>query len=131
MQEKKSPNKWVITILVFIAIAAMWMLTHNDQPGISDIDDVVRVSPNWKWQRLSSIGSVLIEGTITNTSNETIRYVKLRGVVLDANSNQIGTDWTYADSDIIPPGGSSTFDLYIDCDVYQAKQAGVAPESYK
>lgn len=129
--EKKAPNKWVIIILVFVAIAVMWMLTHNDPLGISDIDDVVRVSPNWKWQRLSSIGSVLIEGTITNISNQTIRYVKLRGVVADANGNQIGTDWTYADSDIIPPGGSSTFDLYIDCDTSLAKQAGVAPESYK
>jgi hypothetical protein len=131
MEQKKSPNKWLIALLVFVAIVAMWKLTHNNQSSRSvvDIKKVVLVTDK-NYEKLSSIGSLKITGTLTNISDETIRYVKIRGFVFDAADNQIGTDWTYADSDTIPPGGSSTFTVYVDCNLSQADSASVIPEEY-
>lgn len=62
-----------------------------------------------------SNGNYLISGTVKNTTDSTVYFVKVKVSILDKNDNVINTDNTYAVGDEgLAPGESSTFKCYID-----------------
>lgn len=62
-----------------------------------------------------SNGNYLISGTVKNTTNSTVYFVKVKVSILDKNGNVLNTDSTYAVGDEgLAPGESSTFKCYID-----------------
>lgn len=57
-------------------------------------------------------GTLNIIGAVENTGNVNLEYVKIVGVLRDAEGGMILSEYTYADSDIITPGAISPFTLY-------------------
>lgn len=64
---------------------------------------------------LSSTSSYTIaEGTITNNSDQTVSYVKIKGAFKNRSGTVLDTDWTYAvDSEELAPGESCTWRMSI------------------
>ena len=61
-------------------------------------------------------------GTITNTSNTTHYFIKVRGSFMDENDNTIDTAWTYAcGQEGLMPGESTKFTLSVNRDTRIAK----------
>ncbi len=53
-------------------------------------------------------------GTITNNSDTTVSYVKIKGAFQDRSGKTLDTDWTYAvDSSGLEPGESCTWELSV------------------
>ncbi len=71
---------------------------------------------------------VTIEGTIKNVCDHQISYVKLEGISYNKDGVQVGSDWTYADSDHVPAGSISSFTIMIkvpdDTETYKVKVLG-------
>ena len=65
---------------------------------------------------ISSSGeNYLISGTIKNTTDRTVYFVKVKVYIFDQNDNVLNVDNTYAVGDEgLAPGESSTFKCYID-----------------
>lgn len=56
-------------------------------------------------------------GTIRNTGNKSVRYIKIRGAFQNYSGTTIDTDWTYAvGSEWLSPGESTTFRLSVSKD---------------
>lgn len=61
------------------------------------------------------IGNIIVSGKIKNTSTQyTIKFIELRATAYDSAKQQINTNTSFADSDTVPPGQTSTFDIYVD-----------------
>lgn len=57
------------------------------------------------------------EGSLTNNSSETVRFVKIKGTFKDKSGNVVDTDWTYAaGSEGLAPGESCKWKMYVDKD---------------
>ena len=50
-----------------------------------------------------------IKGTITNNTDSTYSYIKLKITLYNSSNQIIGVEYTFADSDEIPNGAKSTF----------------------
>jgi hypothetical protein len=50
-----------------------------------------------------------IVGEVRNNTNVPMEYVKIVATLFDNNNKVVGTDFTYTELDIIPPGGKSPF----------------------
>jgi hypothetical protein len=55
-----------------------------------------------------------IVGEVKNNSNYPMEYVKIVITLYDNNSKVVGTDFTYTELDVIPPGGKSPFESGTD-----------------
>lgn len=68
--------------------------------------------------KLSSNGSYTIaEGTITNNSDQTVRFVEIKGAFKTSSGSVVDTDWTYAvGSEGLAPGESSKWRLSVSKD---------------
>lgn len=65
----------------------------------------------------SSTNYYNVYGTVTNNTESTVRFVKVKICLLDAGDNVIDTDTTYAcGSEGLKPGESSKFECYIKKD---------------
>lgn len=65
----------------------------------------------------SSTNYYNVYGTVTNNTENTVRFVKVKICLLDAGGNVIDTDTTYAcGSEGLKPGESSKFECYIKKD---------------
>jgi len=93
--------------------------TSNNNLPVTTIRDNVKIQPGSSYEIITSIGSVLVTGEVKNISDETYKYVKIRSIVYDSAGNQIGTNYSYLDSDVLPPGATSTFSVYVDCNTAQ------------
>lgn len=65
--------------------------------------------------KLSSNSSYTIaEGTITNNSNQTVSYIKIKGSFRNSSGTVLDTDWTYAvSSEGLEPGESCTWKMSV------------------
>ena len=62
-----------------------------------------------------SNGNYLISGTVKNTTDSTVYFVKVKVYIFDKDDNVLNVDSTYAVGDEgLEPGESSTFECYID-----------------
>ena len=77
--------------------------------------------------KLSSNSSYSIaEGTITNNSDQTVSYVKIKGSFKNSSGTVIDTDWTYAvGSEGLAPGESCTWRMSVKKD-YSIKECSVS-----
>jgi hypothetical protein len=68
--------------------------------------------------KLSTSGSyTYAKGTITNNSDETVTYVKIKGSFKDRSGNVVDTDWTYAvGSAGLAPGESCKWEMNVSKD---------------
>ena len=68
-----------------------------------------------------------ISGTITNTGNYQIKYVKVKAACKNKSGTVIDTDWTYAvDSSWLEPGESNQFEMMVKDESNQIKSADVS-----
>lgn len=73
---------------------------------------------------LTNSVSTVAEGIMTNNSNQTVTYVKIKGAFKDYSGKVIDTDWTYAvGSEGLAPGESCKWRMSVDkdhsiCDCY-------------
>lgn len=57
------------------------------------------------------------KGTITNNSDSTVEYVKIKGAFKTRSGNVVDTDWTYAvGSEGLAPGETAKWELSVDKD---------------
>ena len=69
-------------------------------------------------------------GTFTNSSNKTVRFVKIKGSFTDSRGNTVDTDWTYAvGSEGLAPGESTKWRMSVDKD-YSIKSCDVSIMDY-
>lgn len=79
--------------------------------------------------RHDNIGNVIVSGKIKNTSTQyTIKLIELRATAYDSSQQQVNTSTSYADSDQLPPGQTSTFDIYVDDPNSRTKSVKVVVE---
>lgn len=94
-----------------------------------DDDAESQSNPVYSWElrvsgiSLSSNSSYTIaEGTFTNNSDTTVRFVKIKGAFQDRNGKVIDTDWTYAvGSEGLAPGESCKWRMSVSKDSSIAK----------
>ena len=67
-----------------------------------------------------------VKGTITNTGDYRIKYVKVKAACKNSSGTVIDTDWTYAvDSTWLEPGESNQFEMMIKDESNKIKKADV------
>ncbi len=65
----------------------------------------------------SSRSFTSVTGTVTNLSNQTVRFVEVKAAFKNSNGKTVDTDWTYAvGSEGLAPGESSKFEIMVDKD---------------
>ena len=75
--------------------------------------------------------STYAEGSITNRSNATVKFVEVRGSFMNSYGNTVDTDWTYAvGSEGLKPGESTKFKLYVTKDS-TISRCNVAVQDFK
>jgi len=123
--KSKSTTTGTIILLVVALVIGLFMIRSCVRSmGTAALDssaatDVVFTEKHG--EKLSSIGSLLITGEVKNNSEtQTYSYLKIYGYAFDKDGNQIGMDFSYLDSTTLPPGASSTFSVYVDCNVSKA-----------
>ena len=55
-----------------------------------------------------------IVGEVRNNTNAPMEFVKIVATLYDSNNKVVGTDFTYTELDVIPPGGKSPFETGTD-----------------
>ena len=72
-----------------------------------------------------------VSGTITNSGDMSIKYVKVKASCKDSSGTVIDTDWTYAvDSSWLDPGESNSFEMMIRDENEKIKTADVSVVYY-
>jgi hypothetical protein len=124
--------------LILAACLAFWLIgpgragvleldpSSAARPGVAGVTaEAIRIEPGWTCRDVGGAAYTEFTGTVTNTSAETLRYIRLR-VTLSGADGTIGVSNTgYAAADAVPPGGSAPFRIFVenggrataDCDV--------------
>lgn len=61
----------------------------------------------------TGVGDMELSGKVKNTGRYPLVFVKVRGYALDEDGKTINTDFSYIDSDILGPGGTATYTIYV------------------
>jgi len=78
------------------------------------IDFVEIVKESWKCDH-DSIGNVIFTGKVKNIGVYQLTLVTVRGTIYTSeNGSQINTNVSYIDSDVLDPGTTSTFTIYVN-----------------
>lgn len=75
-----------------------------------------------------SIGNMIIDGKITNTSEYDLEFVEMRATIYTATGTIVNTNTGYIDSDILSSYASSTFTIYVDDPNNQATRCNLEVE---
>ena len=121
MQYLKLP--YSILFLMFLLTSASLLISLN---GITPVYGVFVVDDNEK-EDSSKAKIVLIEqkyesdrfndnifGQVLNIGNGTAEFVQISFNLFNKKGDLIGTDFTYAEQDILNPGQKSSFNMFID-----------------
>lgn len=103
---------WKLPIL-FIgggALLCVFLMSWLNQP---DAARQIKFAYETNCSYISSLSDWRCEGVVENVGDRSVRYIQIRATILDAAGQQVGTDWTYADSDVLAPGGTSGFTVYV------------------
>lgn len=126
--EKKKSNSglFFVLFLIVIAISCYVISTTGNGSGTSRSSnpepspeviyakDFVEILDNRSCNP-DSIGNVIFEGTVKNSSNQyDLEFVELRVTVYSASGEVINTDTGYIDSDVLYAGSTSTYRIYAD-----------------
>lgn len=74
-------------------------------------------------------GYIVIHGEVRNTGSLAVTYVALRGYAQESSGATVNTNTSYIDSDVLAPGGTATFSIYLDDPGNDARRARVEVES--
>jgi len=112
-------KKIILFVLLGFLLLSIACGSSGSLPSSSITQDIEISSK--KGEKLPSIGALLITGEVVNNSTTvTYKYVKIRAYVYDSDGNEIGTEYSYLSSDQLAPGATSTFSIYVDCNVSKA-----------
>lgn len=126
-QPKKKSNLGIILVVVIAGICIfLWAIGqmgsksssssgNSSSPNIVYAKDFVKTSKeDWDCSH-DSIGNMIIEGKVKNTSSVyDLRFVELRATIYDDSGQVVNTNTGYIDSDILVANASSTFKIYVD-----------------
>jgi hypothetical protein len=90
--------------------------------GLYIVKDSLQVHHN-------SIGYLVIEGKVGNRGSRPLKSVKLRAYALDDSDATVNTEFGYIHSDILAPGTTSTFEIFVDDPDAEATSGRVVVES--
>ena len=119
-----------ILLWVLLAVVVLWAIgrsnsksspstSSNSSPTLSSstvyaIDFVKTTKDDWDCSH-DSIGNMIVEGTVKNTSSSyDLQFVELRATIYDEAGNVVNTNTSFTDSDILFANSSSTFKIYVD-----------------
>lgn len=126
-QPKKKSNAGVILIVVIAVVCLfLWAIaqsgsksspssSNNSSPNTVYAKDFVKTTKDdWDCSH-DSIGNMIIEGKVKNTSSiYDLQFVELRATIYDDSGQIVNTNTGYIDSDILSANASSTFKIYVD-----------------
>lgn len=124
-KKKSNAQNWLITaMLVGVAstVVCVILVLFNSTSTTPTQSSPARVYAESYVDVLSmncrndGVGNTILEGRVTNTSETlTLQSVRLRGTLLSRfDESVMGTDWSYIDSDILPPNSTSSYTVYVD-----------------
>jgi hypothetical protein len=121
----------LILVVICLCLAVFFITNYNDimillygspkstngnaSPGSVYAKDFVEiVKDEWSCSH-DSIGNMIIEGKVRNTSSTSVlQFVKLRGSVLTETGEVVNTNTGFIDSDVLYANAESTFKIYVD-----------------
>ena len=126
-QPKKKSNLGIILVVIIAVICIfLWAMVqdgskssslsgNSSSPNTVYAKDFVKTTKDdWDCSH-DSIGNMIIEGKIKNTSSVyDLRFVELRATIYDDSGQVVNTNTGYIDSDILAANASSTFKIYVD-----------------
>lgn len=126
---EKIGNDWIITdtydLFVFDKIHSSYSVGKSDMGKSKMMEDLKEKVIIEKWGFESTYGnSIKGEGTVANTSEIPVSFVKLQITYYDRKDNITNSDETYAISDELLPGQKRTFEWYTSS-CYQCNRATI------
>lgn len=119
---------WIVGIIVVLAVIGSIVAAGKDGDSgssspttrattttsrtIAAIDQVELV-PDTLEVTSNSIGYMVLTGKVVNRGRYPLVFVKVRGYALDASGATVNTDYSYIDSDVLAPGATATFTVYV------------------
>ncbi len=61
----------------------------------------------------NSIGTLVITGEVKNNSDRSKKFIKILATLYNSDGNVVETDFTYSDRDVLSPGETSGFKMYV------------------
>jgi len=133
LQKKSNLGKWLLAItgMLLLSCCGLYYLGSFLTSSVTDLpstleapeaiddnravpEDFVEILSDWTCHS-DSIGNMIFTGRIRNEHDErTLASVRLRVAVEDARGNIVNTRDGYIDSDIVFPGTTSSFTIYVD-----------------
>jgi hypothetical protein len=120
-----------VVALILVACLVLYMIIQNipsskgatpsgssgSSPSGSTLDpkDYVGISQSEWTCKPDSIGNMIFKGKVHNeSSTHSLRFVELHGYVYTRTGADVNNSTGYIDSDVINPGSTSTFTIYVD-----------------
>jgi len=116
-KNRKRWHTWVIVAGVlglFVAAAAgQDSIERTEQSSGTQTGRVVIVRDSIAMERIGG-EAVVVSGRVENAGDVPVRLVEVRATAVTQDGAVINTSTSYADSDVIAPGDTATFSVYID-----------------
>ncbi len=135
---RKRRNTWLIVLISVIVVVILGCVScylfvyifNASTDGTNNSSDIRHniIVQNEVTRESETLQSFIVTGEVKNLSSVSYRFVKVRVRVYDAGGNQIGDNYSYIDSDTLPPGAISTFTVYVDCNINNISKYSVVVE---
>jgi hypothetical protein len=143
---KKRPSPTLILVLLILGLLVVYSLinagrlstaqqeggsgarpTERPTEALIYAKDQVQILDGWECSH-DGIGNMIVEDKVKNTGPLPLRLVEIRATIYTQAGQQVNTYTGFVDSDVLEPGASSTFDVYVDDPQNEAKRCGVKVE---
>jgi hypothetical protein len=111
-QSSSLPQSLVIIIALILTVVIISVITKISTNASHNNNPCVVITKKFAYPDYQ-MGYSKIGGDIQNNCDHTVSYVKLKGNVFDNNGVLIGSDWVYADNNVLSSGQSSYFEILI------------------
>lgn len=74
-------------------------------------DDKIEVLSHSSY--INSIGTLVITGEVRNNSDRSKKFIKILATLYNSDGSVVETDYTYSDRDVLSPGETSGFKMYV------------------
>lgn len=111
-------RKWTgaATIVLLLLAFLVWYDRRTAAPAFLPVEHAAREYAHLQEHQCDPRGDdAHFTGVIENVHDDrTIAAIRIRAILYGTDGRQVNTAWGYADSDRIPPGGTSTYSLWVD-----------------
>lgn len=152
MREEAEQSSWwarqgciVKVVVVLVVIGAIGMIIGAVRDGgtsdrstpmtfsstttvLDPAKQVVLVDGTLKVKQHNSIGCMELTGKVKNKGRVALQFVKVRGYALTDSGATVNTHYGYIDSDILAPGGTATYKIFVDDPNHEATHGRVVIE---